>query len=107
VQLDVRYIENRSLGQDIKILWKTVPADRPGVAHLAENIPLAIAPLLGKSTLEYWLEALVARGVRHVSVLASDRPQQVRAAVGSGRRWGLTIDVVTQSRELTVEQARA
>jgi hypothetical protein len=83
------------------------PADRAEVAHLAETFPLAIAPLLGKSVLEYWLEALVARGVKHVTVLASDRPQEVRAVTGNGARWGISLEVVTQTRELSVEQARA
>ena len=83
------------------------PADRPGVAHLAEYAPLAIAPLLGKTPIEYWLEALVARGVKHVIVLATDRPHEVRTVVGDGARWGLRLDLIAQSRELSVEEARA
>jgi hypothetical protein len=83
------------------------PGDRPEVAHLAETAPLAVTPLLGKSVLEYWLEALVARGVKHVIVLATDRPHEVRALVGDGSRWGIRIDLIPQSRELTVEEARA
>src|SRR3954469_19694398 len=83
------------------------PSDRPGVAHLAENYPLAIAPLLGKSVLEHWLEALVARGVKHVVVLAADRPHQVRTVVGDGARWGLKLELIALGRELSVEEARA
>lgn len=83
------------------------PADRPGVALLADTVPLAVAPLLGKSVIEYWLEALSARGVKHVTVLASDRPQLVRHLVGDGARWGLQLEVIPQSRELSVEEARA
>jgi hypothetical protein len=82
------------------------PGDRPGVAHLAENTPLAVAPLLGKSVIEFWLETLAGRGVKHVTVLANDRPHQVRAVVGDGARWGLKLDFVTQSRELTAAEAR-
>jgi hypothetical protein len=82
------------------------PADRPGVTLLAETAPLAIIPLLGKSLLEYWIEALVARGVKHVIVLASDRPHQVREIVGDGRRWGVTLELIPEARELTVEEAR-
>ena len=82
------------------------PGERSGVAHLAENGPLAVAPLLGKPVIEYWLEAFVARGVKHIIVLASDRPHQVRAVVGDGARWGLTVEFVTQRRELTVAEAR-
>jgi hypothetical protein len=82
------------------------PGDRPEVAHLAEHVPLVVAPLLGKSLIEYWLEALSSRGVRHVVLLVCDRPHQVRAVVGTGARWGLTIDLVTQSAELAIETAR-
>ena len=83
------------------------PADRPGVAHLAESAPLAAVPLLGKSVIEYWIEALSARGVKHVIVLASDRPNVIRGLVGNGARWGMQLDLVAQSRELSVTEARA
>jgi NDP-sugar pyrophosphorylase family protein len=82
------------------------PADRPAVAHLAENTPLALAPLLGRSVLEYWIEALAARGARHVLVLAADRPNQIRTTLGDGTKWGIKVDVLPQSRELTVTEAR-
>jgi len=82
------------------------PADRPGVAQLADSAPLVLAPLLGKCLIEYWLEALAARGVKHVAVLASDRPQAVRHFVGDGARWGLQVEVIPQSRELSVVEAR-
>jgi hypothetical protein len=82
------------------------PGERPGVPHLAENAPLAVVPLLGRTLIEYWLEALVARGAKSVVVLASDRPHQVRALVSDGSRWGLRLDLLTQSRELTIEEAR-
>ena len=82
------------------------PAERPHVAHLAAGAPLVLAPLLGKSLLEYWLEALAARGATHLIVLASDRPSVVRYFTGDGARWGLRIEVVPQSRELGVFDAR-
>lgn len=83
------------------------PADRPAVSHLADHGPLVTVPLLGKCLLEYWLEALVARGFSHVRILAADRPPQVRALVESGARWGLVAEVITVSRELTVAEAQA
>ena len=82
------------------------PADRSAVACLAENTPLAIAPLLGRTLVEYWIEDLLARGAKHILVLASDRPHRVRDAVGDGTRWGIRVDVLPQSRELTPEEAR-
>jgi hypothetical protein len=83
------------------------PADRPAVAQLAEQTPLVLAPLLGRSVLEYWLEALAARGAKHVTVLASDRPGAIRAALAGGTKWGVQVEVLPQHHELTVEEARA
>src|SRR5690606_20464460 len=82
------------------------PADRSAVACLAENVPLAIAPLLGRTLVEYWIEDLLARGAKHILVLSSDRPHRVREIVGDGTRWGIRVDVLPQSRELTPEEAR-
>src|SRR6266496_2528532 len=82
------------------------PTDRPGVAQLAENCPLVLAPLLGKTLIEYWIESLVARGVKQLTVLVADRPNDVRKIVGNGTRWGVQIDLIAQTHELTVEQAR-
>lgn len=83
------------------------PSDRPAVAHLADHAPLATAPLLGRCLLEYWIESLAARGVTAITVLASDRPLHVRAVTEAGARWGISVEVVPESRELSVEEARA
>ena len=81
------------------------PSDRTGVSALAEALPLANVPLLGQSLLEYWLSYLSCSGVKEVSILADDRPEKVRALVGTGARWGLMASVVEESRELTSAQA--
>src|SRR5437773_8987868 len=83
------------------------PAERPALAKLAEAAPLATLPILGESLLEYWLEHQATFGAKEVRVLAADRPEQVRAHVGDGGRWGLRIEVLPESRELTVVEARA
>lgn len=82
------------------------PADRPTVSCLAENAPLALTPLLGRSVLEYWIESLVPLGVTEVLVLASDRPHEIRRALGQGARWGIQVTVLPQNRELSVAEAR-
>lgn len=82
------------------------PADRPAVARLSERQPLVLAPLLGRSPLELWIEALALAGAKHLLILAADRPHVVRHAVGDGRRWGLRIEVIPTPRELPVEEAR-
>jgi carbonic anhydrase/acetyltransferase-like protein (isoleucine patch superfamily) len=83
------------------------PDERIGVAELAESAPLANVPILGKSLVEYWLEHLAAAGAAEVLVLAVDRPDQVRAGVGDGARWGLRVTVQPDKRERTLEEARA
>jgi anti-anti-sigma factor len=81
------------------------PGRRPAVALLAESGPLAVAPLLGKSLVEYWIEHLAGLGVREILILASDRIAQVRARVGDGTRWGLAIAVTAEAAELSIAQA--
>ena len=81
------------------------PGERKGVSALTEAAPLSNVPMAGKSLVEYWLEHLVTRGAREVFVLASDRPEQVRALVGNGERWGLQVRVFPERRELTPAEA--
>jgi hypothetical protein len=83
------------------------PADRPAVSALAETVPLALLPVMGKPLLAYWLEYLADIGIREVRVLATDRPEQVRASVGSGERWGMEVEVIPVLREMSVAEARA
>ena len=82
------------------------PERREAVAALMEAEPLVNAPLLGESLIEYWLEYLVEQGTTEVQILASDRPEQVRALVGDGARWGLKVSVHPESHELTADEAR-
>lgn len=92
------------------LLMKTLlicPSFRPSVPQLGESMPLSVAPILGKNPATYWLEHLAARGARHVLVLVADRPDQVRTAVGDGSRWGVRIELVLETRELSVAEARA
>ena len=83
------------------------PAERPTVAALAEPTPLALLPVMGKLLVAYWLEYLADLGIREVRILATDRPEQIRAAVGTGARWGMEVEVIPALRELTVSEARA
>jgi NDP-sugar pyrophosphorylase family protein len=82
------------------------PSDRPAVAELSRFAPLAAAPLLGQSLLEYWLTHLALAGIKDVHVLADDRPEQIIKLVGNGARWGLKVEVTSEVRELTAAQAQ-
>lgn len=81
------------------------PGSRPAVALLAESCPLAVAPVLGKCLLEYWIEHLVALGIRDILIAASDRAACVEDHVGDGARWGLPIAVMAEDAELSETQA--
>ncbi len=81
--------------------------DRPaGFAFLARKRPAALAPMLGPSLLGHALAMLAEAGAKKVIVLAADRPEQIRASLERGERWGLQIEVVAESRDLSVEEAR-
>jgi NDP-sugar pyrophosphorylase family protein len=82
------------------------PDERFGVAALAESAPLANTVILGKTLVEYWLEHLAAAGATEVLVLAVDRPEEVRAAIGGGARWGLRVTVKPEKCERTPDEAR-
>jgi hypothetical protein len=72
------------------------PAKCRNVAALAELLPLALQPVLGKPLIEHWLEQVVASGAREVSIVAADRPRQILDFVGDGARWGVRIDVQSE-----------
>jgi hypothetical protein len=82
------------------------PAERPEVAALGEKAPLSNLVLLGKPLLFYWIEHLVAAGATDLQVLAADRPDQVRALVGDGTRWGVRVSVCPVMREFSPHEAR-
>jgi NDP-sugar pyrophosphorylase family protein len=60
---------------------------RPLTALLAKPA----LPVLNRPLLHFTLEALSAAGVRHVAINTHHLPRTVRAAVGSGRRFGLRV----------------
>ncbi len=82
------------------------PSQRRAVAGLAETVPLSNFPVFGKSLLEYWLEHLAGLGASEVRILAADRPEMVRQLVGTGARWGLSVEVTEETRELSPVFAR-
>ena len=83
------------------------PEQRPAVSCLAEICPLVLAPLMGKTLLDYWLDHLADQGVTHVYVLAADCSEQVRSWVGEGARWLMKVEVTAEPRELAPAEARA
>jgi NDP-sugar pyrophosphorylase family protein len=81
------------------------PSNRTSAPLLAESAPLAAIPLLGQSLLEYWLAHIACGGTTEVIVLTDDRPAYIQFIAGTGTRWGLSVKVIEESRELTPAQA--
>jgi NDP-sugar pyrophosphorylase family protein len=81
------------------------PSNRTSVPLLGESAPLAAVPLLGQSLLEYWLAHVASSGAKEAIVLANDRPAYIRSIAGTGARWGLSVTVIEESRELTPAEA--
>jgi NDP-sugar pyrophosphorylase family protein len=81
------------------------PSNRTSASLLAVSTPLAARPLLGQSLLEYWLAHIACSGAHEAVILADDRPDYIRAIAGTGARWGLSVMVIEESRELTPAQA--
>lgn len=75
------------------------PAARPAVAALAIKQPLVLAPFAGLSVIEHALHQLAADGAKEITILASDRPEAIRAAAGRGEQWGVKLQVVAADRE--------
>jgi len=73
---------------------------------LSGNRPAALTPALGQSLLSHALATLAEAGAKEVIILAADRPEQIRRAVGGGERWGLVVEVVAESCESSVEEAQ-
>ncbi len=67
--------------------------------------PLALMPVLGRNLIVLHLQALAAKDAKDVLILASDRPELIREAVGNGAAWGLNIEVLATRGELTAEEA--
>ncbi len=83
------------------------PAIRPAVPQLAENTPLALAPILGESVVVHWIEHLVTLGARQVQIIAADRADYIRTVLGDGARWGVQLEVIAASLEPTRGEASA
>ena len=65
------------------------------MAPLLEKRSIAMLPVAGKPQLQYWCEHMSLAGVENLKIFVRRYPEQVRAFVGKGERWGLNIEVIT------------
>jgi hypothetical protein len=99
-----------SFGVRIDMSMKAIlicPEHRPAGGLFQRMKPLALMPVAGRSLLDRTLAELKREGVEEVVVLASDRPERVRKAVGQGKAWGLKVEVRGVRAELMPEVAEA
>jgi hypothetical protein len=71
------------------------------------DAPLALAPILGDSLAAHWIEHVASLGANQVRVIAADRADDVRAALGDGARWGVQLEVISAHLEPTLAEAAA
>src|SRR4051794_5878624 len=82
------------------------PGRRPGLEGLWDRSPLANKPLFGKTVVEHWLEFLAANGAKQVKVVAPDRAEEIAQRLGTGEKWGVSLEVISGPTESKVEDAR-
>jgi hypothetical protein len=82
------------------------PDARKEVAFLARLHPLVLTPFLGKPLLDHAIAALAESGITDLTVLASDRPDEIRQFVNDGQPWGIRAVVMSEPEELSIAAAR-
>jgi glucose-1-phosphate thymidylyltransferase len=55
-----------------------------------------LVPVANKPVLFYGIEALAAAGVRDIGIVVGDTHEEIRAAVGNGSRWDVTVTYIKQ-----------
>ena len=81
--------------------------ERPAMRWLSTPAPLCNLSLFGTELICYWIEHLASIGATDILISASDRPEQVRAVVGDGSRWGVKLEVLPARWEFQPGEARA
>jgi N-acetylglucosaminyldiphosphoundecaprenol N-acetyl-beta-D-mannosaminyltransferase len=65
----------------------TAPTDVP----VASDFPAALLPFGATTFIEHVLEQLASHGVRHIDLVVSSRPEELRRVLGQGERWGVQL----------------
>ena len=67
---------------------------------LTESIPKALVPVLGRPFVDWQLELLTAQGVDRVTYCVGYRSAPLRAHVGDGSRYGVSVTWVDEGEQL-------
>jgi len=65
--------------------------ESPEMTAFRDQWPTALLPLLDRPWIQHVVEQLAAQGFTELDIVLSHLPGQVRALLGDGRRWGVTI----------------
>ncbi|HEY3811279.1 MAG TPA: sugar phosphate nucleotidyltransferase, partial [Acidimicrobiales bacterium] len=64
-----------------------------------------LVPVANKPILFYGLEAIADAGIKEVGMVVGDTADEVRAAVGDGSSWGLSVTYLQQQAPLGLAHA--
>lgn len=81
------------------------PVERPQVSAIFGDEPLYNLPFFGQTLVDHWISFLAAHAYKRVLLLSHYRPDEPFTLSGDGTRWGIEIEVLAESRELTPAEA--
>jgi glucose-1-phosphate thymidylyltransferase len=64
-----------------------------------------LVPIANKPILFYGIEAMAEAGIRDVGIVVGDTADEIRAAVGDGSRWGVSVSYLAQEAPLGLGHA--
>lgn len=64
-----------------------------------------LVPVANKPVLFYAIETLVEAGIREIGIIVGDTRDEIKAAVGSGERWGIKVTYIPQEAPLGLAHA--
>jgi glucose-1-phosphate thymidylyltransferase len=59
-----------------------------------------LVPVANKPILYYGIEDMAAAGIRSIGIIVGDTADEIRAAVGDGSRWGVSVTYIPQDAPL-------